>query len=84
MCSTPQKHPAATVAFAEPSGALTEAAPSGLRPNRVEVLKGRKRRDMKVGIEAAMRRIRTVVSTVRGVRDSRLTIGCPLICLETV
>jgi hypothetical protein len=43
MCSTPQKHPAATVAFSVPSGTETAPGPSG--PKRmVDDVKGRDRR----------------------------------------
>jgi hypothetical protein len=52
MCSTPQKHPAATVAFCAPSG--KEIEDSGFRERRVVVEKGRMRRLMKVGIVKAI------------------------------
>jgi hypothetical protein len=71
MCSTPQKHPAAIVAFCAPSGTAIED--SGLRPRRVVVVKGRMRRDMKVGIVKAIRKTR-MPRRARGVRDGRL--GC--------
>jgi hypothetical protein len=56
MCSTPQKHPAATVAFALPAGA--DMGPGLVRPREVLVEKGRKRREMKVGIVTAIRIVR--------------------------
>ena len=52
MCSTPQKQPAATVAFCAPSG--KEIEDSGFRERRVVVVKGRMRRLMKVGIVKAI------------------------------
>lgn len=55
MCSTPQKHPAAIVACSAPSGEEMGPADPGLRPSDVEVLKGRRRREMKPGIVEAMR-----------------------------
>jgi hypothetical protein len=57
-------------------------APSGFRPRRVDVLKGRKRREMKVGIAAAMRRTKVVIRRVRGFGDGRLGCGCLLVLLE--
>jgi hypothetical protein len=70
------------VAFAAPSGVLIVAAPSEFRPSLVEVLKGRKRREMNVGIAAAMRRIRTVVRSVRGLREGRLKDDLRVSCSE--
>ena len=61
--------------FEAPSGVLIEAAPSGFRPSLVEVLKGRKRRETNDGIAAAMSRTRTVVRSVRGLREGRLKDG---------
>ena len=58
MCSTPQKQPAATVAFCAPSGMMIAPPDAGLRPRLVLEEKGRKRREMNVGIVAAMKRIR--------------------------
>jgi hypothetical protein len=55
MCSTPQKHPAATVAVAEPSGDAIEDS-LGLKERRVLDVKGRVMRDMNEGIVKAMRR----------------------------
>lgn len=62
MCSTPQKQPAATVAFSVPSGTETAPVPSG--PKRmVDEVKGRERRAKRefmiggVAIAIAMRRI---------------------------
>jgi hypothetical protein len=57
MCSTPQKHPAATVALAAPSGVLIAAPPGELRPRLVDVVKGRTRREMNEGMDTAMRTI---------------------------
>jgi len=68
MCSTPQKQPAAMVAFSAPSGIEIEALESGLRRREVEVVKGRMRRVRKVGMVAAMRRMVMVMRRVRGVR----------------
>ncbi len=48
MCSTPQKHPAAIVALAAPSG--EEIDDWGLRLRDVEALKGLIRREMKFGM----------------------------------
>jgi hypothetical protein len=70
MCSTPQKHPAAMVAFCAPSGMAIED--SGFRPRRVVVVKGRMRRDMKVGIMKAIRQTKMPRRRARGVRDGRL------------
>jgi hypothetical protein len=70
MCSTPQKHPAAIVAFCAPSGEAIED--SGFKPRRVVVVKGRIRRDMKVGIVKAIRKTRMARRRVRGVRDGML------------
>ena len=72
MCSTPQKHPAAIVAFSAPSG---EEIPSGLRERRVVLVKGRIMRDMKEGIVKAIMKTRMEMKRVRGVRDGRLD-GC--------
>jgi hypothetical protein len=55
MCSTPQKQPAATVNFCAPSGMLMD--PPSATPTRVLEENGRNRRDMNVGIVAAMRRM---------------------------
>lgn len=44
------------VAFAEPSG--VEMGPGAVMPKDVEVVNGRKRREMKLGIVAAMRIVR--------------------------
>jgi len=57
MCSTPQKQPAATVALAAPSGLLRDADDCGFRPRLVDVVKGRKSREMKEGIVVAMRMV---------------------------
>jgi len=70
MCSTPQKHPAAIVAFCAPSGEAIED--SGFRLRRVVVVKGRVRREMKLGIVKAIRKTRMARRSVRGVRDGRL------------
>jgi hypothetical protein len=70
MCSTPQKHPAAIVAFCAPSGEVIED--SAFRPRRVVVVKGRMMRLMKVGIVKAIRKMKALRRTVRGVRDGRL------------
>jgi hypothetical protein len=70
MCSTPQKHPAAIVAFCAPSGEVIED--SEFRARRVVVVKGRSMRLMKVGIVKAMRKMRVLRRRVRGVSDSRL------------
>lgn len=70
MCSTPQKHPAAIVTFCAPAG--EEIEDSGFRPRRVVVVKGRVRREMKLGIVKAIRKTRTATSKLRGVRDGRL------------
>jgi hypothetical protein len=70
MCSTPQKHPAATVALAAPSGVVIVLAPSGFNPSLVEVEKGRNRREMNVGIAEAMRSIKIPRSKVRGRRKA--------------
>jgi hypothetical protein len=52
------------VAVPAPSGvAIAAAPPSGFKPRRVLVEKGRKSREMKVGIAAAMRRIRSAAGT---------------------
>jgi hypothetical protein len=70
MCSTPQKHPAAIVAFCAPSGEAIDD--SGFRPRRVVVVKGRIKRDMKVGIVKAMRKTRMARRRMRGARDGIL------------
>jgi hypothetical protein len=68
MCSTPQKQPAAMVAFSAPSGEEIEALLSGFRRRLVEVVKGRMRRVRKVGMVAAMRTMVMVMRRVRGER----------------
>ena len=68
MCSTPQKQPAAMVAFSAPSGLEIEADASGFRRREVDVEKGRMSRVMKLGIMAAMRRMDMVARRVRGER----------------
>lgn len=70
MCSTPQKHPAAMVAFCAPSGEVIED--SGFKARRVVVVKGRMRRLRKAGIVKAIRKTRVLMRRVRGVRDGRL------------
>jgi hypothetical protein len=70
MCSTPQKHPAAIVAFCAPSGLAIED--SGFRERRVVVVKGRMMRLMKVGIVKAIRKTSAERRRVRCVRDGRL------------
>jgi hypothetical protein len=45
---------------------------SGFRPRRVVVVKGRMRRDMKVGIMKAIRQTKMPRRRARGVRDGRL------------
>ena len=73
MCSTPQKQPAATVHFAAPSGCEIVDDVSEDSPSRVDVVKGRMSREMKVGIVAAMRRSRRETGMkVRGVRCGSL------------
>jgi len=57
MCSTPQKHPAAIVALAEPSGEEMAPLDWGFRLSDVEVLKGLKRREMKFGMAIIRRRV---------------------------
>ena len=55
MCSTPQKHPAATVALAAPSGLwIGPPPPAAFTPRLVAELKGRNRREMKDGIVDAI------------------------------
>lgn len=71
MCSTPQKHPAAMVAFCAPSGEAIED--SGFRPSRVVVVKGRVRREMKLGIVKAMRKARMARKRVRSVKNGNLS-----------
>jgi hypothetical protein len=75
MCSTPQKQPAATVAFSVPSGTETAPGPSG--PKRmVDDVKGRDRRaksEFMIGgvrIATAMRMI-SVSGFVVAVQDGR-------------
>ena len=70
MCSTPQKHPAATVSFCAPAGEAIED--SEFKPRRVVVVKGRVRREMKLGIVKAMRKMRMAGNKLRGSRDGRL------------
>lgn len=54
-CSTPQKQPAATVAFAAPSGnKIGLPPPFEFTPRAADELKGRNRREMKGGIADAM------------------------------
>jgi hypothetical protein len=68
MCSTPQKHPAAIVALAASGG--TDTPPAGVMPMLVLVVKGRKRRAIKLGIVLAIRmaRRRGMRVVVRGRR----------------
>jgi len=56
MCSTPQKHPAATVATAA-SASEAVADSVGLRERRVEEVNGRVKRDRKDGIVKAIMRM---------------------------
>ena len=69
MCSTPQKQPAAMVAFSAPSGLEIEAEASGFKRREVEVVKGRMSRVRKFGMVAAMRRMIVVTRRVRGEKD---------------
>jgi hypothetical protein len=55
MCSTPQKQPAAMVAFAEPSG--LEMGPTGVMERELLELKGRRRREMNEGMVVAIRMV---------------------------
>jgi hypothetical protein len=65
-CSTPQKHPAATVALAEPSGLRIELPLSAAFKPRLDAeLKGRTRREMKDGIVDAMRIADMAVMSMR-------------------
>jgi len=70
ICSTPQKQPAATVAFAAPSGMLMLPPAPGLRPMLVLEEKGRRMRDMKLGIVVAMRRRAMEIIRVLGDKNS--------------
>lgn len=50
MCSTPQKQPAATVAFCAPSGMAAAPFSADEMPSEVAVVKGRVSRAMKPGM----------------------------------
>lgn len=67
MCSTPQKQPAATVAFCEPSG-VAVPEPSG--PNRIGAEeKGRIRRERNEGMAAIAMRMIRIENRVRMLTD---------------
>jgi hypothetical protein len=73
MCSTPQKHPAATVHFCAVSGTEAGVKAGVFRPKEVDVVKGRKRRLRKLGMLAMRTPARRNRMKVRG--EGRLMIG---------
>jgi hypothetical protein len=78
MCSTPQKHPAATVHFCAVSGTEAGVKAGVLRPREVDVVKGRKRRFRKLGMLAMRTPPRRNKRKVRG--EGRLLVaGCWLL-----